>query len=156
MYQNAWGKVNSYNPDGTPKTDSPAVTNDTLYDLASNTKMYTANYALQYLVTQGKANLDSRLVDLLGSAFVEDTIDITYNGYENPGLKVNKQWKAELTLRDILRHQQASLQTPSTTTIPLTSALKRPFPVPPTCSSPAGTAALQPALLPLSPSSRLR
>ena len=42
---------------------------------------------------------------LLGSAFVEDTIDITYNGYENPGLKVNKQWKAELTLRDILRHQ---------------------------------------------------
>lgn len=105
VYQNAWGKVNSYNPDGTPKTDSPAVTNNTLYDLASNTKMYTANYALQYLVTQGKANLDSRLVDLLGSAFVEDTIDITYNGYENPGLKVNKQWKAELTLRDILRHQ---------------------------------------------------
>ena len=105
VYQNAWGKVNSYNPDGTPKTDSPAVTNDTLYDLASNTKMYTANYALQYLVTQGKANLDSRLVDLLGSAFVEDTVDITYNGYENPGLKVNKQWKAELTLRDILRHQ---------------------------------------------------
>lgn len=97
--------MNSYNPDGTPKTDSPAATNDTLYDLASNTKMYTANYALQYLVTQGKANLDSRLVDLLGSAFAEDTIDITYNGYENPGLKVNKQWKAELTLRDILRHQ---------------------------------------------------
>lgn len=105
VYQNAWGRVNAYNPDGTPKTDSPAVTNDTLYDLASNTKMYTTNYALQYLVTQGKANLDSRLVDLLGSAFVEDTIDITYNGYENPGLKVNKQWKAELTLRDILRHQ---------------------------------------------------
>lgn len=105
VYQNAWGKVNSYNPDGTTNTNSPAVTNDTLYDLASNTKMYTANYALQYLVTQGKADLDSRLVDLLGSAFVEDTIDITYNGYENPGLAVNKQWKAELTLRDILRHQ---------------------------------------------------
>ena len=105
VYQNAWGKVNAYNPDGTPNTNSPAVTNDTLYDLASNTKMYTANYALQYLVTQGKADLDSRLADLLGSAFVEDTIDITYNGYENPGLKVNKQWKAELTLRDILRHQ---------------------------------------------------
>ena len=54
VYQNAWGKVNSYNPDGTPKTDSPAVTNDTLYDLASNTKMYTANYALQYLAGQGQ------------------------------------------------------------------------------------------------------
>lgn len=105
VYQNAWGTVNAYNPDGTPKTDSPAVTNETMYDLASNSKMYTANYALQYLVSQGKADLDSRLVDLLGSAFVDDTIDITYNGYENPGLAVNKQWKAELTLRDILRHQ---------------------------------------------------
>ncbi len=80
VYQNAWGKVNSYNPDGTPKTDSPAATNDTLYDLASNTKMYTANYTSQYLITQGKANLDSRLVDLLGSAFFEHQVDIFLNG----------------------------------------------------------------------------
>lgn len=105
VYQNAWGRVNAYNPDGTPKLDSPAVTNETLYDLASNSKMYTANYALQYLVTNGKVELDARLVDLLGQAFVDDTIDITFKGYENPGLEVNKQWKSELTLRDILRHQ---------------------------------------------------
>ena len=39
-YPNAWGTVNAYNQDGTPKTDSEAVTTDTLYDLASNTKMY--------------------------------------------------------------------------------------------------------------------
>ncbi len=105
VYQNAWGKVNSYNPDGSVKTDSPAVTNDTLYDLASNSKMYTANYALQYLVTNGKVDLDAKLVDLFGNAFVDDTIDITFKGYENPGLEVNKQWKSELTIRDILRHQ---------------------------------------------------
>ena len=105
VYQNAWGRVNAYLPDGTPNTDSPAVTNDTLYDLASNSKMYTANYALQLLVTQGKIDLDSRIVDLLGQSFVDDTIDITFSGYENPGLEVNKQWKSELTLRDILRHQ---------------------------------------------------
>lgn len=105
VYQNAWGRVNAYLPDGTPNTASPAVTNDTLYDLASNSKMYTANYALQLLVTQGKIDLDSRIVDLLGQSFVDDTIDITFSGYENPGLKVNKQWKSELTLRDILRHQ---------------------------------------------------
>lgn len=105
VYQNAWGRVNAYLPDGTPNTDSPAVTNDTLYDLASNSKMYTANYALQLLVTQGKIDLDSRIVDLLGQGFVDDTIDITFSGYENPGLEVNKQWKSELTLRDILRHQ---------------------------------------------------
>ena len=97
--------VNAYLPDGTPNTASPAVTNDTLYDLASNSKMYTANYALQLLVTQGKIDLDSRIVDLLGQSFVDDTIDITFSGYENPGLEVNKQWKSELTLRDILRHQ---------------------------------------------------
>ena len=105
VYQNAWGRVNAYLPDGTPNTASPAVTNDTLYDLASNSKMYTANYALQLLVTQGKIDLDSRIVDLLGQSFVDDTIDITLSGYENPGLEVNKQWKSELTLRDILRHQ---------------------------------------------------
>lgn len=105
VYQNAWGCVNAYLPDGTPNTASPAVTNDTLYDLASNSKMYTANYALQLLVTQGKIDLDSRIVDLLGQSFVDDTIDITFSGYENPGLEINKQWKSELTLRDILRHQ---------------------------------------------------
>lgn len=105
VYQNAWGRVNAYLPDGTPNTASPAVTNDTLYDLASNSKMYTANYALQLLVTQGKIDLDSHIVDLLGQSFVDDTIDITFSGYENPGLEVNKQWKSELTLRDILRHQ---------------------------------------------------
>lgn len=105
VYQNAWGRVNAYLPDGTPNTASPAVTNDTLYDLASNSKMYTANYALQLLVTQGKIDLDSRIVDLLSQSFVDDTIDITFSGYENPGLEVNKQWKSELTLRDILRHQ---------------------------------------------------
>lgn len=105
VYQNAWGRVNAYLPDGTPNTASPAVTNDTLYDLASNSKMYTANYALQLLVTQGKIDLDSRIVDLLGQSFVDDTIDITFSGYENPGLEVNKQWKSELILRDILRHQ---------------------------------------------------
>lgn len=105
IYQNAWGTVNAYHPDGTPKTDSPAVTNDTLYDLASNTKMYSVNYALQYLVTNNQISLDARIVDLLGSAFVDHTIDISYNGYENPGLAAVKQWKSELTIRDVLRHQ---------------------------------------------------
>ena len=97
--------MNAYNPDGTPKTDSPAVTNDTLYDLASNTKMYSVNYALQYLVTNGQVSLDARIVDLLGSAFVDDTIEISYSGYENPGLDRVKAWKSELTIRDVLRHQ---------------------------------------------------
>lgn len=105
VYQNAWGTVNAYNPDGTPKTDSTAVTNETLYDLASNTKMYSVNYALQYLVSQGKVDLDSRIVDLLGQEFVDDTISIKFADYDPVELDTIKQWKSELTIRDILRHQ---------------------------------------------------
>lgn len=111
VYQNAWGKLNSYNPDGSVKTDSPMVTNETMYDLASNSKMYSVNYALQYLLTNGKLSLDEKLVDLFGEEFAEDTIDITYTtsvaykGYENKGLELNKQWKRTLTIRDLLRHQ---------------------------------------------------
>ncbi len=105
VYQNAWGTVNAYNQDGTPKTDSPAVTNDTLYDLASNTKMYSVNYALQYLVSKGEINLDSRIVDLLGQEFVDDTIAIKFADYDPVELETVKQWKSELTIRDVLRHQ---------------------------------------------------
>lgn len=105
IYQNAWGYTNSYNPDGTPNENKQAVTNDTLYDLASNTKMYSANYALQYLVSQGLVSLDTTIAEILGENFVTNTIDITYADYENPGLETNKEWKSKLTIRDILRHQ---------------------------------------------------
>lgn len=105
VYQNAWGTVNAYNPDGTPKTDSAPVTNDTLYDLASNTKMYSVNYALQYLVSQGQVNLDSRICDILGQEFVNDTISIPFADYDPVDLETVKEWKASLTIRDVLRHQ---------------------------------------------------
>ncbi len=105
VYENAWGTVNAYEPDGVRKTDSPAVTVDTLYDLASVTKMFSMNYALQKLVTDGQLDIDARIVDILGSGFAEDTAGIRYAGCDYPGLEVMKQWKAELTVRDILCHQ---------------------------------------------------
>ena len=105
VYQNAWGKLVSYSQDGTSKTDSADVTNDTLYDLASNTKMYSVNYALQYLVANEGFDLDQKISDIIGPEFMDDTIDIAYDGYEDPGLDTVKQWKSELTVRDILRHQ---------------------------------------------------
>ena len=105
VYQNCWGALDSYNQDGTAKTDSAAVTNDTLYDLASNTKMYAVNYALQYLVTNKKIDLDTKIADIIGDDFVNDTIEVEYAKQENPSLETNKAWKAELTIRDILRHQ---------------------------------------------------
>ena len=74
VYEGAWGRTNSYLPDGRPNTTSPAVTTSTLYDLASNTKMYSVNYAIQLLVSQQRLDLDARIVDFLGGGFVTDTI----------------------------------------------------------------------------------
>ena len=105
VYENAWGTVNAYAPDGTRKTDSPAVTADTLYDLASVTKMFSINYALQKLVTDGLIDVNGRVVDILGPAFAENTVEIYYDGCEFPGLDAMKAWKAGLTVRDILCHQ---------------------------------------------------
>ena len=105
VYENAWGSVNAYEQNGERKTDSPAVTADTLYDLASVTKMFSVNYALQKLVTDGAIDINARVVDILGAGFSEDTLEIHYDGYEFPGLDIMKKWKAELTIRDILCHQ---------------------------------------------------
>ena len=106
VYENAWGRTNSYEPDGTPKTDSPMVSSDTLYDLASVTKMFTINYAVQKLVTDGAMDIDSPLVEILGEEFAEDTLDFTYAGVEEvPDLETQKTWKRMLTVRDVLRHQ---------------------------------------------------
>ncbi len=63
----AWGSANGYRADGTRiepgDEDYVPVTTDTLYDLASNTKMYSVNYALQYLVDRGQISLDARITD---------------------------------------------------------------------------------------------
>lgn len=107
VYSNAWGTVNAYNPDGTPKTDSPAVTTETLYDLASNTKMYATNYAVQYLVKEGLLNLSDKITKFFPS-FAEDTVEIHYQIWQGtgaPDLETAKAWKAELTVADILQHQ---------------------------------------------------
>ncbi len=46
-----YGNVNSYNKDGSRIKDGKAVDDNTLYDLASNTKMYATNLAIEKLVT---------------------------------------------------------------------------------------------------------
>ena len=102
----AWGTVNAYNPDGTRATESPAATPDTLYDLASVTKMFSVNYAVQKLVTDGRLDIDAPLVDLLGEDFAEKTLDFAYAGVEDvPDIATQRAWKRALTVRDVLRHQ---------------------------------------------------
>lgn len=87
----AYGKLNSYNPDGTRKTDSPNATVNTLYDLASNTKMYATNYALQKLVYEGKIAITDKVTKYFPD--FADSEDDKFKG------------KADITLEDVLEHQ---------------------------------------------------
>lgn len=87
----AYGRLDSYNQDGTRKTDSPKVTTNTLYDLASNTKMYATNYALQKLVSEGKIGINDKI-----TKYFPDFRD----GDSDP-----IKGKASLTLRNLMEHQ---------------------------------------------------
>ena len=113
VYENAWGLTNSYMPDGSPIEDSAPVTTETLYDLASVTKMFTVNYSLQKLLTDGQVDLDDKITEYLGREFVTETILVPRENEDGdlipqdqlPDLETVKAWKAELTIRDLLRHQ---------------------------------------------------
>lgn len=112
IYENAWGRTNTYQPNGLPDTESPNVTTDTLYDLASVTKMFSVNYALQKLVTDGEVDLDDKITKYLGDEFVTETIQVTVDGKGDPkdpstliDLDTIKKWKSELTVRELLKHQ---------------------------------------------------
>ena len=94
IYQNSWG-----------------TTNDTMYDLASNTKMYSVVYAIQYLVEQEQITLDEKVVDIIGNDFVDKTIEIKFASFGDnpgegyPGLDKIKEWKSGITVKNLLMHQ---------------------------------------------------
>lgn len=104
VFSDAWGQVQTYDVNG-EKIDSAPVTTDSLYDLASNTKMYTVNYAIQYLYSRGELDLDTRIVDILGDSFAGDTIDIAYEGYDHRYPDTIKTWKSDITIKDLLMHR---------------------------------------------------
>ena len=105
VYSGAWGKVNSYDADGNRTAAYSDVTTDTLYDLASNTKMYSVAYAIQYLVTKGQLSLDSKIVDIMGSEFADNTI--LPEGYSSTAENLDKmkEWKRNVTIRDVMCHR---------------------------------------------------
>ncbi|WP_024864550.1 serine hydrolase [Butyrivibrio sp. FCS014] len=107
VYRNAWGLANSYDEDGNRLTEGAPVTNDTLYDLASNTKMYSVVYAIQYLADREKLSLDTKVTDILGSGFADDAIEIDFAAFEGnyPGLDTIKAWKSSITVKNLLMHQ---------------------------------------------------
>lgn len=89
--QASYGNVNSYNKDGSRIENGIPVTNDTLYDLASNTKMYATNYAIQKLVSEGKLDVNQKVNEI----FPE------FKDKENDKIK----GKNSLTVKEILQHQ---------------------------------------------------
>lgn len=90
-----------------PERDRQLATTDTLYDLASNTKMYATTFAIQRLVSEGKLNLDRALVSFCGwENFTDSASD--YSGKwavaGGGGITVRHPGKASITVRDLLQH----------------------------------------------------
>ena len=103
----AYGNVNGWNEDGTQiaEEDAVPVTTETLYDLASNTKMYSVNYAIQYLYDQGQLDLETKIMDLFPE-FIDSTIYVDlYGTADAPDLETAKEWKTRITIKDVLMHQ---------------------------------------------------
>jgi len=103
VYRNCWGQVQTYDETGEP-VRAPQVTNDTLYDLSSVTKIFGVVYGAQYLVSRGLLKLDERVCDILGEEFASETVDITYPNKEKIPLEQNKAWKQTITVRNLLCH----------------------------------------------------
>ena len=103
VFSEAWGKTNTYLPDGSVLPDARDVRTNTLYDLASVTKMFSVNYALQKLVTDGAVSLDAKITDFLGEPFVSETMDPWFEDAPSP--EEIRAWKAQLTIRDLMCHE---------------------------------------------------
>lgn len=96
-----YGAVNSYEPDGTPipAAGRTPVTDETLFDMASNTKMYACNMALQKLASEGRLDLTARVRDYLPEF------------RDQPGASI--PGKDELTVTELLQHQAGFPADPS-------------------------------------------
>lgn len=103
VYQNFWGTVRTSDENG-KVSDFPKVTGDTLYDLASVSKMFTVAYAIQALVTQKKLSPETKITEILGPEFADNTISINFAKKEKFPLETIKEWKRNITVRDVISH----------------------------------------------------
>ena len=60
--------------------------------------------AIEFLVSQKKLSLDTKIADVLGDDFYKKTINIKYKNGSGASLGQNKKWKAALTVRDVACH----------------------------------------------------
>ena len=105
IYSNTWGCINSYDQDGNELKDKIPADNKTMYDLASVSKMFGPNFALQKLLSEGKVDLNDKISQYLGDSFYEDTLDFAYTFGADPGIETMKEWKASLKIIDLLKHE---------------------------------------------------
>lgn len=90
-----------------PKDEWEQTKVDTLFDLASNSKMYATNYAIQKLVSEGKINLDQKLSAFPGWENFKDDYTV-YSGKfvigGSGGITAKRTGKETVTIKDILHH----------------------------------------------------
>ncbi|MBP9742439.1 MAG: penicillin binding protein PBP4B [Burkholderiales bacterium] len=97
--QAVYGYKRKYNDAGIllPISEFDPITKDTLFDLASNTKMYAINYALMHLVFQHKLNLNHPI-----SKYIP----------EYSGCDVNGQCRGDRRVINLLRHDAGYMADP--------------------------------------------
>lgn len=85
-----------------PIEDRVPINDDTLFDLASNTKMYATNYAIQYLISEGKLSLDSKINEFF-PGFVQPEIN---------GELIGASGHSVLDIGHLLRHDSGFIASP--------------------------------------------
>ncbi|MBR3356729.1 MAG: serine hydrolase [Solobacterium sp.] len=98
VIRKAWGVKD------TSSSTPSSVTPDTLYDLASVTKMFAVNYPLQKLISDGLVTPDTKVSEILGDAFWQDVQVIPYKAGTGNDPDTQKAWKKRITLRHLLSH----------------------------------------------------
>jgi len=93
----AYGNAKLQDEDGVLDTPQPMRT-DTLFDLASNTKIWATTFAIQHLMHQGKLDINAPVQQYL-PGFVDG---------ENDPIK----GKTEITLAQLLRHTSGAIANP--------------------------------------------
>lgn len=99
-----------------PQSQWEPATVNSLWDLASNTKMYATNYAVQKLVSEGKLNLDQKINTFPGWENYKDSY-VEYTGEWTPGgpgglPKTPVTGKDTVTVRDLLHHGAGNIPDP--------------------------------------------
>ncbi|MPV50495.1 penicillin binding protein PBP4B [Pseudactinotalea sp. HY160] len=98
-----------------PESEWEPATTDTLFDLASNSKMYATNYAIQRLVSEGRLDLDATVASFPGwEDFTDANSDYTgkWTVGGAGGITAVHTGKETVTVRDLLHHEGGLIPDP--------------------------------------------